>query len=511
PIFNEYTFPVVTTDVTIDCATDLVEIAGSASGGVPPYLYEWALPDSTTIVATGPSTMVEPPPPGQSETYILVVTDGCGLSPEYASVTVTNNVQPGPFVNTSPNDTINCVGQTVNLTATGTDGQGDLSYQWNTGPTTPQITVAPDGTQTITWYLVSVTDECGVVATDSVAVYFIPLEAPTALPGDEVTVLCAGDEVVLTGNAEGGAAPYQYQWTGFDPGQSITVNPLVTTEYFLQVTDDCGGTSEFASVTVVVPEYDPLEVSLPEPTSVCPGDAQTLNASVSGGAGGFIYEWDTGENTPSITVSPNQTEIYTVTVTDICDVTTTATTTVTVPILLPIEASAASKPLCTGLSVTLSVTEVSGGAGENPQDYSYAWEGPATFGNISAVGTVTANDAEEGVFEVTITDVCGNSTVVEVPSSLSSVDEIPNVITPNRDGINDVWVVPNSTVFSTVVTILDRWGKVVYESDNYRCDVNTRQVCWGAEDQRGDVYYYLLDIDNGLCKFQGTIHVLDNW
>src|SRR5690606_34560388 len=174
-IYNEYSFDVVGEDVIIDCPTDLVPISATASQGLSPYSYSWALEsDPDNIIGQGSTILVEPPTGGGTDTYIVSVTDYCGLEPETITVSVIDNTQPNPEVFTSPNDTINCVGQSVELTATGSFGLGDLEYYWSTGDETPVTTASPDGSQTITWYYITVIDECSVVATDSVAVYFIP-------------------------------------------------------------------------------------------------------------------------------------------------------------------------------------------------------------------------------------------------------------------------------------------------------------------------------------------------
>jgi len=45
----------------------------------------------------------------------------------------------------------------------------------------------------------------------------------------------------------------------------------------------------------------------------------------------------------------------------------------------------------------------------------------------------------------------------------------PNTITPNGDGINDIWEVPGIADYpGAEVTIFDRWGQVVYRSTGYR-------------------------------------------
>src|SRR5690606_3340522 len=47
-----------------------------------------------------------------------------------------------------------------------------------------------------------------------------------------------------------------------------------------------------------------------------PEESATLAATVSGGAGGYTYLWSTGDTEAGITVSPEETTVYTLTVTD---------------------------------------------------------------------------------------------------------------------------------------------------------------------------------------------------
>ncbi len=523
-VYNEYTFDVFTEDVSYDCPMDMVPISASSSNGVSPYSYVWHhSSDPTTVVGEGPTILVPFPDEG-SETYVVVVTDNCLLTPATGTVTVTNNTDPDPMISISPEEAeINCVGESVNISAIGSLGHGELSYSWSNGANTPSITVTPDGSVTENWYYITVTDECGTTAMDSVVVYFIPLDEPIAEAGDDVTVVCAEDEVTLVASASSGATPYTYQWQGFPAGQQINVSPSATQTYYLTVTDNCGGTSQVDSVTVNVPIYDPISVEIPEVYPACPGDVITISANVSGGAGAFDYDWEIlyvndPPNSPNVTFNAVSSANIVVTVTDQCGATGSGNFIMLIEPNETITVTPAIKPACTGNSFTLSVADVQGGAGENSSDYTFVWTGPQVDSSaVSANGTVTVTNANpDDTYLLTAFDECGDFGNAEIKAQLISADFIPNVITPNGDGKNDFFVVPGSSTFSTKVVIMDRWGKVAFESDDYHCDQEkdapetfSNRNCWDGADKRGEVFYYMIEIDNGLCSFQGTLHVLD--
>jgi len=67
-----------------------------------------------------------------------------------------------------------------------------------------------------------------------------------------------------------------------------------------------------------------------------------------------------------------------------------------------------------------------------------------------------------------------------------------NIITPNRDGKNDVLVIDNIQLYpGNTFTIYNRWGREVYRTTNY-------QNNWGTDDNiAAGTYYYLLQLPNG--------------
>jgi gliding motility-associated-like protein len=67
---------------------------------------------------------------------------------------------------------------------------------------------------------------------------------------------------------------------------------------------------------------------------------------------------------------------------------------------------------------------------------------------------------------------------------------ISNVFTPNGDGVNDTFVIPGlETYTENEITIINRWGNVVYQKTNYKND-------WDGSGLVEGTYYYVLRAKN---------------
>ncbi len=88
---------------------------------------------------------------------------------------------------------------------------------------------------------------------------------------------------------------------------------------------------------------------------------------------------------------------------------------------------------------------------------------------------------------------------------------VPNIITPNNDGKNDKFKImltgdgaPEffSTFPNSILIIYNRWGKKVYESNNYQNE-------WGGEDLTDGVYFWNLYLADGKdTEMKGTVTIL---
>jgi gliding motility-associated-like protein len=139
---------------------------------------------------------------------------------------------------------------------------------------------------------------------------------------------------------------------------------------------------------------------------------------------------------------------------------------------------------------------------------SWSWGGDAAT-NTSQFYTVTS----PGIFSATVSGPCGlgsDQIVVlpcsdEEPADSNTIEfAFPNVITPNSDGINDLFEVANLPK-NTEVLILNRWGNIVFSSANY-------QNNWDGKDPAGKellagVYTYKYKTQKGLSG-HGFVHLL---
>jgi gliding motility-associated-like protein len=226
---------------------------------------------------------------------------GCSATDD---VTITvNQIPPAD----AGSDQIICNGQSVNLTA-----YGGISYQWSNGSNNQNTNVSPTVTTT---YIVTVTDANGCTDSDDVQVIVNPL--PPANAGIDQTICYTTSAMLI---ASGGIS---YQWSPASTLSNSTIanpiaNPLTTTTYTVTVTD-ANGCSATNDMTLTVLSQLTAEVNT-NLSSLCYGESALLTATPGGGNGNYTYTWDNGIgiSTQSVTVTPAQTTMYHVTLTDNC-------------------------------------------------------------------------------------------------------------------------------------------------------------------------------------------------
>ncbi len=170
-----------------------------------------------------------------------------------------------------------------------------LNYQWSTGDTTDTIAVNYTGN-----FGVTVTDGNGCGSKDSTSVTVFDFASVNL---GEDTTLCKGASLELSATFPNSS----YKWSTGSTDTSITVSEPGT--YAITITNFCGEVSDNIQVDFI----SSVDVDLGEDDYFCFGESYTLTAS---SANAIIYDWSTGESTPSIKVK--KPGYYQVTVYDMC-------------------------------------------------------------------------------------------------------------------------------------------------------------------------------------------------
>lgn len=142
----------------------------------------------------------------------------------------------------------------------------------------------------------------------------------------------------------------------------------------------------------------------------------------------------------------------------------------------------------------------------NAVNPSFKWYQNETL--ISGIQGNTYDVTTEGSYKVVITQNSGCAIVNEIPFEVNSavdsnVVNIPNLISPNNDGINDTWVIPQeySVGSNANIVIRSATGEVVFTSNNYlnnwpESPIEFKNV--------NPVYYYVITAPDGQVK-KGSI------
>lgn len=115
----------------------------------------------------------------------------------------------------------------------------------------------------------------------------------------------------------------------------------------------------------------------------------------------------------------------------------------------------------------------------------------------------THEELYSGVYEIIVRDDYGCEVYKEVIIGVDKTIFIPNIFTPNGDSRNEVFYIRNLPVegSGTVLIVTNRWGKTVFESDDYHYS-----NLWDGGDNPDGIYFYKIDIP-GEGSFKGWVEI----
>ncbi len=377
--------PVLSSSNIEICEGESTTIDISVSGGLTPYVTPYTWDNGLT------GTVSQTVSPTSTTTYCVTVTDANGAT---GTDCITITVNPANSVTATTSITVICPPETASLTAVGSGGDGNFTYDWSPAATLDDASdnanpvADPNTINTNFTYTVTLTDGNGCTSTNSVDVYVSCNPEPTLTSSS--SEICLGESATIDIAVAGGLTPYvnPYTWdNGLTGAGSQIVSPTVTTTYCVTVTDANGATGNDC-VTIVV---NPVPVaSAGADVTICEGESTILSAS-----GGTSYDWSIPASGQTQTVSPTNTTIYTVTVTDNTAAQCSSTSDVTVTVNpIPVANVGADIDICLGESASITA---SGGS-------SYLWNTNETTANINVSPT------QATTYTVTVSDLGCSST-----------------------------------------------------------------------------------------------------
>jgi gliding motility-associated-like protein len=331
---------------------------------------------------------------------------------------------------------------------------------------------------------------------------------------------CLPDASVSFGDlstiADGSQGSFTYLWNFGDPGSgannsSVLANPshiysaLGPYNVKLEVTSNNGCVHD-TTIVLNTLHPQPLASFTVDKVDVCVGGSFDFNNTsnpLDGTTTQINWVMDDGnvKSTPSFTYTYANAGTYNVSLfifnSNGCR-STTATKTVFVNPYPPVNAGP-DKFMLEGGQVTLTP------ALNATMPVTYLWS-PNEYLNDPTIAYTIASPPEDKTYTLTITTNKGCSRSDDVFIKVLKAPAIPNIFSPNGDGVHDKWVIQYLESYpGCTVDIFNRYGQLVFHSDGY---TNPWDGTVRGTPVPVGTYYYIVNPKNGRKTMSGYVDVI---
>lgn len=500
------------------CSGDSILLDATIGPGYNNPVYQWQFSSDGGVNwidipgATKQDLVLNPVAKDQEGQYRLVLAENGNINLSKCRIitdAVTIKVTKGPPVTAVSSPPSICKGNTSTLKASGAS-----TYVWSDSTKASSTTVSPATTTTYTVVGTDAASGCTSKATVTVVINAFPVSPVVTKPDS----ICPGTSATLKATAPGGT----YKWYDAATGGTLiytgdtyhTPNLMISKTYYVEVVsaDSCTSTSR-TPVTVFLTK-GAVSPTIAGKDTICPGNTATLKAIAPGGT----YKWYdvatggtpfyTGDTYHTPVLLSTKTYYVEVVTTDSCTSATRTPATVTVA---TVKAQFIATPPSGTAPLTVKFTNLSTGA------TSYHWYFEKPFESTAKDPSYTYNTAGEGeteiTYEVTLiaTNALGCADTVKMSIIVDPLSEliIPNIFTPNGDGINDLFTLKSKALSFVNAELYDKWGLKLYEWATLHGGWDGRSPS-GLEVPQG-IYYYIITakgVDGKLYKLTGPFTLL---
>jgi hypothetical protein len=269
-------------DVTCYGSTDGTAIVNTLNGSSP-FTYTWD---------NGEEGYIADSLSNGTHSVSVVDADGCtdDMLIEIGQPDPVNIIANGPTGHV-------CINQATSLTVNATGGTPSYTFTWinpNLG-TGQNVITYPQNDQTFHVFAV---DANGCLSTDtaSISISTFPLISLNLVDTLEICQYESTSATVFASGGNGG--PYAYNWSNSTFEDAISVEPLTTTTYYVDVRDGCSTPVAEDSVTVIV-HNAPVVESITA-TDGCEAHTADLQVEASSTDGSITYRWNFDDGNESL-------------------------------------------------------------------------------------------------------------------------------------------------------------------------------------------------------------------
>ena len=356
-----------------------------------------------------------------------------------------------------------------------------------------------------------------------------PKSPAVTILADQDTI-CAGSPIKFTASVMNGGSQSSYQWylnnakAGNDNAVFTTSNLSKTDVVYCVVTrsDSCNLTKTSNQISgIFVKEYVTPSIVIKASAlgPVCSGTLINFSSTTSNQGSNPTYQWQLNNKVVGSSASFSAQnfadgDIVTCTLTNISDKCITVKSVVSNAFTVKLVPSTQ-----TSVNITASATTAYGGtsisfvatAKSAVAVTSYQWtvNGQNAGTNNAVFTTKNLLNGDKVACTITVNDLCTapvNSQDIVVTILQPSQIKIPNTFTPNSDGINDYWNIPDLVYFpDCTVSIYNRYGAIIYRAKGYG-------KAWDGNFNSNPLpvatYYYIIDLGNKTQYLKGSISII---
>lgn len=415
--------------------------------------YSWSTGATSSSISVTPSI---------TTTYTVVgTTNGCS-----STQTISITAPPITNISSTTSNSVICAGGTgATLTASGAS-----TYTWSPSSTTSS-TLGVNPTSTTSYSVIGQTAAGCITNSAVVTVSVLPTINPT-LTASTATV-CLNNTVSITSTPTSSGLTYTWMPTtaiqGASNTSSIVILPTSTAAvvYTVFVSNGvCSGANTLQITANVAPIGNFIVHNLSNDT-VCVGGCVTFSSTTTG-TSPISYQWFYQSGVGTSSVGPTPEACYPsagsfsvmMIATNVCGIDTVVKNNFVNVFDIPTLTVSNDTTINIGESATISA---SGGL-------TYNW-----YPNVN--GTISCPTCASTVVQPTVTTnyivVASNSIYCRVQDTVTVIVDvncgdffIPNVFSPNDDGLNDMINVHGRCIVSFNLQIFNRWGEKVFETSS---------------------------------------------